>query len=202
MSYSSENGNQATVRPKSELNVEKKSCGPQTESAKPRALACHPPSWEFCQIDCSLRETGFFLCFQFSSAQFSCSVCRVWLFATPWIAARQASLSITNSRSSPRLMCIESVMPSSHRILCPPLLLPPSIFPRMMVLSNESTLSMRWPKYWSFSFSISPSNEYPGLISFRMDWLDFFALHSYNFFLQWELSRCTLLATFKYETWY
>ena len=89
---------------------------------------------------------------------------------TPWTAARQASLSITNSRSSPKLMCIKSVMPSNHLILWRPLLLP-SIFPSIMVFSNESALHIRWPKYWSFSFSISPSNEHPGLISFRMDWL-------------------------------
>ena len=105
----------------------------------------------------------------FSSVQL---LSRVRLFATPWIAARQASLSITNSRSSLRLMSIQSVMPSSHLILCCPLLLLPPIPPSIRVFSNESTLCMRWPKYWSFSFSISPSIEHPGLISFRMDWLD------------------------------
>ena len=95
----------------------------------------------------------------------------VWLFATPWIAAHQASLSITNSRSSPRLTSIESVMPSSHLILGHPLRLLPAIPPSIRVFSNESTLHMRWPKYWSFSFSIIiPSKEHPGLISFRMDW--------------------------------
>ena len=107
--------------------------------------------------------------FQFTSVQ---SVSRVRLFATPWIAARQASLSIINSRSSPRLMCIELVMPSSHLILCCPLHLLPPIPPSIRVFSNESTLCMRWPKYWSFSLSISPSNKHPGLVSFRMDWLD------------------------------
>ena len=106
---------------------------------------------------------------QFSSIQ---SLSRVWFFATPWITARQASLSITNSWSSPRLTSIESVMPSSHLILCRPLLFLPPIPPSIRVFSNESTLLMRWPKYWSFSFSISPSNEHPGLISFRMDWLE------------------------------
>jgi len=106
---------------------------------------------------------------QFSSVQ---SLSRVQLPATPWITARQASLSITNSRSSPRLMFIESVMPSSHLILCRPLLLLPPIPPSIRVFSSESTLGMRWPKYWSFSFSIIPSKEIPGLISFRMDWLD------------------------------
>ena len=99
----------------------------------------------------------------------------VWLFATPQTAARQASLSITNSWSLLKLMSIESVMPLNHLILCHPLLLLPSIFPRIRVFSNESALHIRWPKYWSFSFSISPSNEHPGLISFRMDWLDLLA---------------------------
>ena len=103
------------------------------------------------------------------------SLSRVRLFATPWIAARQASLSITNSRSSLRLTSIESVMLSSHLILCHPLLLLPPTPPCIRVFSNESTLHMRWPKYWSFSFSIIPSKEIPGLISFRMDWLDLLA---------------------------
>ena len=110
---------------------------------------------------------------QFSSVQ---SLSRVRLFATPWIAARQASLSITNTQSSLRLTSIESVMPSSHFILCHPLLLLPPIPPSIRVFSNESTLRMRWPKYWSFSFSISPSSEHPGLISFRMDRLDLLAV--------------------------
>ena len=108
------------------------------------------------------------LILQFSSVQ---SLSHVWLFATPWIAARQASLSITNSRSSLRLTSIQSVMPSSHFILCRPLLLLPPIPPSIRVFPNESTLRMRWPKYWSFSFSIIPSKEIPGLISFRVDWL-------------------------------
>ena len=110
---------------------------------------------------------------QFNSVQsFSC----VHLFATPWIAACQASLSITNSRSLLKLMSIELVMPSSHLILCCPLLVLPPIPPSIRVFSNESILRMRWPKYWSFSFSISPSNEHPGRISFRMDWLDLLAV--------------------------
>ena len=100
------------------------------------------------------------------------SLSRVWLFATPSIAAHQASLSITNSQSLLKLMSIESVMPSSHLILCHPLLLLSPIPPSIQVFSNESALCMRCPKYWSFSFSISPSNEHPGLISFRMNWLD------------------------------
>ena len=103
------------------------------------------------------------------------SLSRVRLFATPWIAARQASLSITISRSSLRLMSIESVMPSSHLILSRPLLLLPPIPPTIRVFPNESALRMRWPKYWSFSFSIIPSKEIPGLIAFRMDWLDLLA---------------------------
>ena len=102
----------------------------------------------------------------------------VRLFVTPWIAAPQASLSITNSRSSPRLTSIESVMPSSPLILCRPLLFLPPIPPSITVFSNESTLRMRWPKYWSFSFSIIPSKEIPGLISFRMDWLDLLAVQN------------------------
>ena len=110
---------------------------------------------------------------QFSSVQL---LSRVWRFETPWITAHQAALSITNSQSSLKLMSIELVMPSSHLILCCPLLLLPPIPPSIMVFSNESTLCMRWPKYWSISFSISPSNEHPGLISFRMDWLDLLAV--------------------------
>ena len=110
---------------------------------------------------------------QFSSVQ---SLSRVRLFVTLWIAARQVSLSITNSWSSLKLMSIESVMPSNHHILCRPLLLLPAIPPSISVFSNESTLRIRWPKYWSFSFSISASNEHPGLISFMMDWLDLLAV--------------------------
>ena len=109
----------------------------------------------------------------FSSVQL---LSRVRLFVTPWIAAYQVSLSITNSWSSLKFMPIESVMPSSHLILCHPLLLLPPIPSSIRVFSNESTLHMRWPKYWSFSFSISPSNEHPGLTSFRMDWLDLLAV--------------------------
>ena len=101
---------------------------------------------------------------------------RVWLFATPWITARQASLFITNSWGLPKPISIELVMPSNHLILCCPLLLLPSIFPSIRIFSNESTLHMRWPKYWSFSFNISPTNEHPELISFRMDWLDLLAV--------------------------
>ena len=128
---------------------------------------------------------------QFSSVQ---SLSRVRLFATPWITACQASLSITNSWSSPRLMSIESVMPSSHLILGHPLLLLPLIPPSIRVFSNESTLCMRWPKYWSFSFSIMPSKEIPGLISFRMDWLDLLAVQGTpKSLLQHHTSKASIL---------
>ena len=122
------------------------------------------------------------------------SLSHVRLFATPWIAARQASLSITNSRNSLRLTSIESVMPSSHLILCHPLLLLPPIPPSIRVFSNESTLHMTWPKYWSFSFSISPSNEYSGLISFRMDLLDLLAVQgTLKSLLQHHSSKASIL---------
>ena len=114
-----------------------------------------------------------YIIYQFTSVQ---SLSLVWLFATQWTAAHQASLSVTNSRSLLKLMFIELVMPSNHLILCCPLLLPPSIFPSIRVFSSESVLCIRWPKYWSFNFSISPSSEYSGLISFRMDWLDLLAI--------------------------
>ena len=127
----------------------------------------------------------------FSSVQ---SLSYVQLFATLWITARQSSLSITKSRSLPILMSIRSVMPSSHLILCRPLLLLPPIPPSIRVFSNESTLRMRWPKYWSFSFSISPSNEHPGLISFRMDWLDLLAVQGpLKSLLQHHSSKASIL---------
>jgi len=130
-------------------------------------------------------------CIQFSSAQ---SLSCVRLFATPWIAARQTSLSITKSRSSPKLMSIESVMPSSHLILCRPLLLLPPIPQSIRVFSNESTLCMRWQKYWSFSFSIIPSKEHPGLISFRVDWLDLLAVQgTLKSLLQHHSSKASIL---------
>ena len=118
----------------------------------------------------------------------------VWLFVTPWSAACQASLSITNSRSLLKLMSIESVMPSNHLILCPPLLLLPSIFPSIRVFSSESALRIRWPKDWSFSFSISPSNGYSGLISFRMDWLDLLEVQgTLKSLLQHHSSKASIL---------
>ena len=122
---------------------------------------------------CSQRIRNQFVIIFPSSIQ---SLIRVQLFVTPWTAAHQASLSITNSQSPPKPMSIESVMPSNHLIFCSPLLLLPSIPPSIRVFSNESTLPMRWPNYWSFSFSIIPSKEIPGVISFRMDWLDLLAV--------------------------
>ena len=119
---------------------------------------------------------------------------RVRLFVTSWTAAHQASLSITNSRSLPKLMSIESVMPSNHLILCHPLLLLPSVFPRIRVFSNESALHIRWLEYWSFSFNISPSNEHPGLIYFRMDWLDLLAVQeTLTSLLQHHSSKASIL---------
>ena len=116
------------------------------------------------------------------------------LFVIPWTAARQASLSITNSQSLPKLMSIESLMPSNHLFLCCPLLLPSSIFPNIRVFSNESALCIRWPKYWSFSFNISPSNEYTGLISFRIDWLDLLAVQrTLKSLLQHHSSKASIL---------
>ena len=122
------------------------------------------------------------------------SLSRVRLFVIPWIAARQASLSITSSQSSLRFMSIKSVMPSNHLILCDPLLFLPPIPPSIKVFSNESTLCLRWPKYWSFSFSISPSKEIPGLISFRMDWLDLLAVQgTLKSLLQHHGSKASIL---------
>ena len=126
--------------------------------------------------------------YQFSSVAQSC------LFVTPWTAARQASMPITNSQSLHKLMSIESVMPSNHLILCHPLLLPPSIFPSIRVFSNESALRIRWPKYWSFSFNISPSSEYSGLISSRMDWVDLLAVQgTLKSLLQHHSSKASII---------
>ena len=131
---------------------------------------------------------------QFSSVQ---SLSRVRLFATPWIAARQASVSITNSWSLPKLMSTELVMPSNHLILCCPLLLLPSIFSKIRVFWNESALCIRWPKYWSFSFNINPSNDHRGLIYFRMDWLDLLAVQgTLKSLLQHQSSKASILWRF------
>ena len=127
---------------------------------------------------------------QFSSVQ---SLSHVWLFATPWTAAHQSSLSITNSQSLLRLMSVESVMPSNYLILCCHLLFLPSIFPSIRVFSNESVLWIWWPKYWSFSLNISPSSEHPGLISFRMDWLDLLAVQD----TVPNYHECSLTSSFK-----
>ena len=121
------------------------------------------------------------------------SLSRVWLCVTPWTVAHQASLSI-NSQSLPKPMFIKSVMPSCHFILCHPLLLLPSVFPSIRVFSNESTHHIRWPKYWSFSFSISPSSEHPGLISFKMDWLDLLAIQgTLKSLFQYHSSKASIL---------
>ena len=128
---------------------------------------------------------------KFSSVQ---SLSYAQLYVTPWTAGRQVSLSITNSQSPPKPMSIESVMPSSHLILCHPLLLLPSIFPSIRVFSNESALRIRWQKDWSFSFNIHPSNEHPGLISFRMDWLDIIAVQgTLKSLLQHHSSKASIL---------
>ena len=128
---------------------------------------------------------------RFNSIQ---SLSRVQLFAAPWTAVHQASLSITNSQSLLKLTSIESVMPSNYLIVCCPFLLPPSIFPSIRVFSNESVLRIRWPKYWSFSFNISPSNEHLGLISLRMDWLDLLAVQgTLKNFLQHHSSKASIL---------
>ena len=138
-----------------------------------------------------MKRSSASLIIQFSSVQ---SLSHLQLFATTWTAARQAFLSITNSRSLFKLMSIESVMPSNHLILCCPLLLLPSVFPSIRVFSNESTLRMRWPKYWSFSFSIIPSKEIPGLIYFRMDWLDLLAVQgTLKSLLQYHSSKVSIL---------
>ena len=132
-----------------------------------------------------------FLHYWFSSVQL---LSRIWLFVTPWTAARQTSLFTTNSWSLLKLMSIESVMPSNHLILCHPLLLLPSIFPSIRVFFNESVLHIRWPKYWIFSFSTSPSNEYSGLISFRIDWLDHFSVQeTLKSLIQHHRSKASIL---------
>ena len=140
--------------------------------------------WVYVCVVCSRK-------YSFSSVQL---LSRVWLFVTPWIRVRQASLSITNSWSLLKLTSIKSVTPCRHLIFCRPLLLLPPIPSTIRVFSNESTLRMRWPKYWNFTFSISPSNEHPGLISFRMDWLDLLAIQgTLKSLLQHHSSKVTIL---------
>ena len=153
-----------------------------------------------------MNANAILVYFQFSSVQ---SLSCVQLFATWWIAAHQASLSITISWSSPKLMSIKLVMPSSHLILCCPLLLQPPILPSIRVFPNESTVCRRWPKYWSFNFSISPSKEHPGLISFRMDWVDLLAVQgTLKSLLQHHSSKASILrrsaffrSNFHIHTW-
>ena len=142
-------------------------------------------------LACLERDCSFCLGSILISIQ---SLSRVWLFANPWTAACQTSLSITNSWSLLKLTSVELVMPSNHLILCHPLLLLPSILPSIRVFSNESAIHIRWPKYWSFSFNISPSNEYPGPISFRMDWLDLLAVQgTLKSLLQHHSSKASIL---------
>ena len=148
-------------------------------------------SSDVCSSDLLLCADFTFVTYALSSVQ---SLRRVRLFVTPWTAAPQASLSIASSWSPPTPMSIESVIPSNHLILCCPLLLPPSIFPSNRVFSNESVFPVRWPKYWRFSFSISPSNEYSGLISFRMDWLDLLAVQgTLKSLIQHHSSKASIL---------
>ena len=142
-----------------------------------RCITYHFPILLPCRLYSSLCYTVGHCCLSILYVVVVWLLSCVWLFVTPWTTAHQASLSITSSRSLPKLMSIESAMPSNHLILCRPLLLLPSIFPNIRVFSNESALHIRWPKYWSFSFDISPSNEHPGLTSFRMDWLALLAVH-------------------------
>ena len=159
---------------------------------------CHPA---FSSSDASssvlylLQHQGLFQwVVRISQSVSAQSLSHVRLFATPWTAACQASLSITNSQSIFKLISIELVMPSNHLILCYPLFLPPSIFPSIRVFSNESVLCIRWPKYWSFSFNISPSNEYSGVISFRMDWLDLLSVQgTLKSLLQHQSSKASIL---------
>ena len=150
--------------------------------------------WHFLQSKCSITHDFRSTYLSFSSVQFSSVTQLCPTFVTPWITVCQASLSITNSQSSLKLMSIKSVMPSSHLILCFPLLLLAPIPPSIRVFSNESTLRVRWPKYWSFSFSISPSNEHPGPISFRMDWLDLLGVQgTLKSILQHHSSKTSIL---------
>ena len=142
--------------------------------------------WRLFILSCSMSSPGHCCCFQ--------SLSHIWLFVTPWTAARQAFLSFTISKSLLKFMSVESVMPSNHFIICCPLLILPSIYHSIRVFSNKSVLCIRWPKYWSFSFSISPSSEYSGLISFRMDWWDLLAVQgTCKSLLQHHTSKASIL---------
>ena len=162
----------------------------------PNSLKCHlleklTSAESNFPLPCSCHSLGISHFIFISSVQ---SLSRVQLFATPWTAAHEASQSITNSGSLFKLMSMESVTASNHLALCLPLLLPPSIFPSIRVFSDESALCIRWPKYWSFSFSISPSNEYSGLISFRIDWFDLLAVQgTLKSLLQHHNSKASIL---------
>ena len=156
-------------------------------------LNCSQILWEVKKQNKQTKKTTYFSPVQ----SLSC----VWLFATPWTVARQASLSITNTQSLLRLMSIESVMPSNYLILSCPLLLKPSILPSIRVFFSESVLCIRWPKYWSFSFSMSPSNKYSGLISFRIDWLDLLAVQGIlQSLLQHHSSKVSILQHSAFST--
>ena len=165
---------------------------PEMNSSILQKFHYYPGTWDgFWKARFEGRAFGLYSEFQFSSVQ---SLSHVRLFATPWTAARPASLSITNSQSLPKPMSIVLVMPSNHLILCHPLLLVPSVFPSIRVFSSESVLRIKWPKYWSFSFNISPSNEHPGLISFGMDWLDLLAVQgTLKSLLQHHGSKASIL---------
>ena len=170
------------------------SCGAQAQSL--RGMWDLPGPGTELDVCCIGRRIVYYWATKEAPISSVQSLSRVRLSATPWTAASQASLSITNSWSSPKLMSTESVMPSNHPILCRPLLLLPSIFPSIRVFSNESVLCIRWPEYWSFSFSISPSNEYSELISFRMDWLDLLAVQgTLKSLLQHHSSKASILQT-------
>ena len=174
-------GDPKSAHPGSAEEKNFENCPVWTGHLNPRNVTTYPIMGQF----------AFSHYFQFSSVQ---SLGHVWLFVTPWTAVCQASLSITNSWSLLKLMSIKSVMPSNHLILCRPLLLPLSIFPRIRVFSDESVLCIRWPKYWSFSFNIRPYNEHPGLISFRMDWLDLLAVQgTLKSLLQHHSSKVSIL---------
>ena len=167
-------------------------CNVSNTTSRQDFLLQIPTAWLKFQVEfLSSPAHPWYYSVQFSSVQ---SFSHVWLFVTPWITAHQASLSITNSQSPPKPMSIELVMPSNHLILCCPLLLLPSISPSIRVFSNESALHIRWPKDWSFSFNISPSHEYSGLISFRMDWLDLLAVQgTLKSLLQHHSSKASIL---------
>ena len=170
---------------------EKKNTSSSDMGSGPRKLFEKTKNNKVPNPEFAIKDVTTCLLSSFSSVQ---SLSHVWLFATPWTTACQASLSITNCQSLPKPMSMESVMPSNHLILCRPLLLLPSIFPSIRVVSNEPALCIRWPKYWSLSFNISPSSEHPGQISFRMDWLDLLAVQgTLKSLLQHHSSKASIL---------